>query len=173
MLADELRATILRKYPPSEIQICVWCGSHEPSQEWACPDCKLFIQTSLHGEEVEVISLSGRAIFEDCERFPGSLTFRDALSALCPGFLTDSLDLIRLVPCHSTYPPLPSPVPDDYPIGLMGTTLYGLFQGSKRQHIFHSISPERADAIHVEHLIALLTFREYYLFSAGFLFPIT
>ena len=172
-LQDSLRKTILLKYAPSELLICVWCGSHGPFQEWACPDCKLLIQTFLHDKEVKIVSLSGGVIFQDCESLPGSLPYRDALSALCPGFLTERLDLIRITPCSSAHPPVPSPIPDDYPIGLVGDVLHGLFQGSKRQQIFHSISPERANATHEEQRIALVSYREYHLYAAGFLFPVT
>ena len=86
----------LMKFPPSEYQICLWCAAKLPQDKWVCPSCRNMIKDDVHYKEVQIFTMAGRLVYEDCKSFPGSLALRDLKVALCPAFNTKAFKFIQI-----------------------------------------------------------------------------
>ena len=122
-----LLAFRLMAFPPHEYQVCLWCAQSLHDCTWACQSCRRNIRESLHTMEVYVYNISGQCIFVDCPHFQGSLALRDLRVMLCLGLFAIADSFIKVIP-SSVWPILlPHPIPEDYPIGLLGNRINAIF----------------------------------------------
>ena len=117
----------------SEYQVCLWCATTLPTQQWACVDCRMRIKQSLHEQDVSFFAMDGQLLLSGYGPVPGSLTLKEVKFALSPSFHTHAHDLIQVTPlCNPCYPH-ELPFPEDLPVRILGAQLQAVFTGTLQQ----------------------------------------